>query len=393
MEAKNEAGRYHGIDALRAFAMILGVFLHASIVYKVSPLPVWPSDPGSAHPFFDYLYFFIHTFRMPLFFLVAGFFCRLLLQKAGVRGFIHRRWERIGIPFLFSLIFVLPFTVFPFIVYQQIPAYGQDWGANFRAAFLQLIGWNGLAHLWFLYYLIIYYFVFVLLVLFFRQQKLAFPFQVIIRWWAGTRKPLLYLALAGITGSWLILLMQPHFLIPVYTGLFPSPAHLLYYFFFMWLGWLIHMRPGIFEGLQRYGIYLLMAGLALSVPGYFTEQREAAGRDFFMTLFQAKGLLSLQIVLLVGGFTGFFLRFFSDRSPFWRYLSDAAYWLYLLHMGIVTSLQILFMYVKISPFIEFSCITGITLLLTLVSYQYLVRHTLIGVYLHGPRSLGKTHRK
>lgn len=84
---------------------------------------------------------------------------------------------------------LLPFTVFPFIVYQQIPAYGQDWGANFRAAFLQLIGWNGLAHLWFLYYLIIYYFVFVLLVLFFRQQKLAFPFQVIIRWWAGIHRP------------------------------------------------------------------------------------------------------------------------------------------------------------------------------------------------------------
>ena len=69
MEEKNESGRYHGIDALRAFAMILGIFLHASIVYKVNPLPVWPADPGSALPLFDYLYFFIHTFRMPLFFL------------------------------------------------------------------------------------------------------------------------------------------------------------------------------------------------------------------------------------------------------------------------------------------------------------------------------------
>ncbi|MBE2230850.1 MAG: acyltransferase family protein [Chitinophagaceae bacterium] len=388
-----DANRYHGIDALRAFAMILGIFLHASIVYKVNPLPVWPSDPEAARPFFDYLYFFIHTFRMPLFFLVAGFFCRLLLQKAGVRGFIHRRWQRIGIPFLFSLVFILPFTVFPFLVYQQIPVYGHDWGGNFRAAFRQLIGWNGLAHLWFLYYLIIYYVVFVALTLFFKRPGLASPFQFLIRWWERTRMPLFYLGLAGIAVSWLILSMQPHFLIPVYTGLFPSPAHLLFYFFFMWLGWLIHMRPDILEGLQRYGVYLLLAGVLLSVPGFRTEQQEAAGQDFFMTLILAKGLLSLQIVLLVTGFTGFFLRFFSDRSPFWRYLSDAAYWLYLLHMGIVTGWQILFMYLKISPFLEFFCITGITLILTLLSYQYMVRHTLIGVYLHGPRSLGKTHRK
>lgn len=107
----------------------------------------------------------------------------------------------------------------------------------------------------------------------------------------------------------------------------------------------------------------------------------------------AKGLLSFQIVLLVAGFTGFFLRFFNERSHFWRYLSDAAYWLYLLHMGLVTSLQIIFLYIKFDPFTEFILTTGITLLLTLVSYHYWVRYTRIGVYLHGPRSLGKTPRK
>lgn len=390
MELNKESGRYHGIDALRAFAMILGIFLHASIVYKTQSLPVWPADPASALPFFDYLYFFIHTFRMPLFFVVAGFFCRLLLVKAGIRGFIHRRWERIGIPFLASLVLILPFTVFPFLVYQQIPVYNSDWIGNFRNAFRQLIGWNGLAHLWFLYYMLIYYVVFILLVLVSRRKVAAASFQKLTDWWTGCRNQLLVIGLLGWAGTWVILAVQPHLLVPVYTGLFPSPVHLLYYFFFMWLGWLIHIRPAVLDALRSRGLVLLLSGIGLSVPCFIIGQQSEAGAPLFMNLHLAKGILSLQIMLLVGGFTGVFLHFFSEKSQLWRYLSDAAYWLYLLHMGIVATLQILFLYIDLHPLIEFLAITGITLTLTLVTYHYGVRYSLIGRYLHGTRVKGKS---
>lgn len=275
-----DSGRYHGIDALRAFAMILGIFLHASIVYKVSPLPVWPSDPGAAHPFFDYLYFFIHTFRMPLFFLVAGFFCRLLLQKAGVRGFIHRRWERIGIPFLISIVIILPFTVFPFLVYQQIPVFGNDWTSNFRSSFSQLIGWNGLAHLWFLYYMIIYYVFFVVAVLLFRHKAIAPTISRLTGWWQNGKQQPVYLILLGVAVTWILLSSQSHFLIPVYTGLFPSPVHLLYYFFFMWLGWLIHIYPGILAVLQKYGTVLLVGVLYYQSRLFFMSKVNQRGSIF-----------------------------------------------------------------------------------------------------------------
>lgn len=390
MELKKEVGRYHGIDALRAFAMILGVFLHASIVYKTNPLPVWPSAPGAAHPFFDYLYFFIHTFRMPLFFVVAGFFCRLLLVKAGIRGFIQRRWERIGIPFLVSLVLILPFTVFPFLVYQQIPLYNGDWMGNFKSAFRQLIGWNGLAHLWFLYYMLIYYVVFVLLVIASRSKVAAASLRMLTAWWTGCRYQLLLIGILGGTGTWILLAAQTHLLVPVYTGLFPSPVHLLYYFFFMWLGWLIHIQPAVLDALRSRGVILLVSGIGLSLPCFLIGQQEESSQSLLMNLPLAKGMLSLQIILLVGGFTGVFLHFFSEKSQLWRYLSDAAYWLYLLHMGIVATLQILFLYIDLHSFIEFLAITGITLTLTLVTYHYGVRYTLIGRYLHGTRVKGKS---
>lgn len=392
MSEIKETGRYHGIDALRAFAMILGIFLHASIVYKTIPLPVWPADPAAGNVFFDYLYFLIHTFRMPLFFMVAGFFCRLLIQKAGIRGFVRRRWERIGIPFLFSMIFILPFTVLPFIMYQQIPAYGNNWTGNFSSAVKQLFHWNGLAHLWFLYYLILYYAAFLLFVMLLRLKPVSGLMEKITTYWKQTRYPLIWLLTGGTAVTWLLLLSAEELLIPVYTGLFPSPAHLAYYFFFMWIGWLIHIRQDIFDRFRQHALPLLTAGFLLSIPVFMAELLETRGNDAY-PMFAVKVVLSVQLITLVFGFTGFFLRFFSENNRVWRYLSDAAYWLYLLHMGIVALLQIVFMYININPLIEFTAITTITLFLTLLTYHFCVRFTIIGHYLHGPRKLQKLRNK
>ena len=76
--------RYHGLDALRAFAMILGVVLHAGMFYvegigsSLGYEMTGEVPPTSAG--IGVLFFFIHTWRMPFFFLLAGFFTRLIIQ-------------------------------------------------------------------------------------------------------------------------------------------------------------------------------------------------------------------------------------------------------------------------------------------------------------------------
>ena len=127
--------RLHGIDALRAIAMIMGIFLHAMIAYKTNALPNWPHDSNFTSWLFDYFYLTIHTFRMPLFFLIAGFFCRFLIKKIGTKKFIVHRWKRIVIPFIFSLFLVLPVTIFPFLVYGNSSLFVNDWSANFNYSF------------------------------------------------------------------------------------------------------------------------------------------------------------------------------------------------------------------------------------------------------------------
>jgi peptidoglycan/LPS O-acetylase OafA/YrhL len=75
----------------------------------------------------------------------------------------------------------------------------------------------------------------------------------------------------------------------------------------------------------------------------------------------------------------------SGFSPTRRYLADASYWLYLVHIPIVMALQ-----VAVSPLdwpwpIKFATILVVALSVMLASYHLLVRYTFIGFVLNGRR--------
>lgn len=81
--------RLHALDTVRALALLLGIVLHAAHPY-LTGLKGWvtiesPSDTLAV------IWYTIHMFRMPLFFLIAGFFGRMMLEKRGTAGFIKDR--------------------------------------------------------------------------------------------------------------------------------------------------------------------------------------------------------------------------------------------------------------------------------------------------------------
>lgn len=72
--------RVHYMDNLRAFAMLLGVFFHAALAYSPTLSQLWLTADANNAAFVDMLAYFSHSFRMPLFFLIAGFFAALLVH-------------------------------------------------------------------------------------------------------------------------------------------------------------------------------------------------------------------------------------------------------------------------------------------------------------------------
>ena len=95
------------LDALRGIAMILVIVVHACVAYFPVPWPV--QDPARAR-WLGLVFAAIHGFRMPLFFLLSGFFTMLLFRRRGLRGLLEQRALRILLPLIVAMVTILPLT-------------------------------------------------------------------------------------------------------------------------------------------------------------------------------------------------------------------------------------------------------------------------------------------
>ena len=105
LNAPTAPPRRHDLDSLRAFAMLIGVALHAALAF--APIP-WLAMNRETSPMLLPFFEVIHGFRLPLFFLMSGFFSGMLLQRRGAAGFMNHRWKRIGLPLLIGAATIVP---------------------------------------------------------------------------------------------------------------------------------------------------------------------------------------------------------------------------------------------------------------------------------------------
>src|SRR6185503_19238347 len=93
--------RVHALDAVRGFALLLGVAFHAALSFMPGwPPGIWAMNDNSPSQFLSDAAFVTHIFRMSLFFFIAGFFGRMLHQKLGTGGFWKNRGMRIAVPLI-----------------------------------------------------------------------------------------------------------------------------------------------------------------------------------------------------------------------------------------------------------------------------------------------------
>ena len=117
-----DIGRIHFLDHMRALALIAGILIHACFPYAYIIQDKWLlTDPTSSMSI-TYGFLFLHLFRMPLFYLIAGFFANYLYQKRGAMGFLKHRLKRIGLPFLIFLpLILIAANIMIFLVMFQVP--------------------------------------------------------------------------------------------------------------------------------------------------------------------------------------------------------------------------------------------------------------------------------
>ena len=99
MSASTDNRRFHSLDQLRSIMMLLGLVIHSAVSFTAKPLGgAWPYQDGNTSVFFDIVVFFIHVFRMPLFFMMAGFFSAYLYNRRGPLVMLRNRTIRVVVP-------------------------------------------------------------------------------------------------------------------------------------------------------------------------------------------------------------------------------------------------------------------------------------------------------
>ena len=97
--------RQHHFDALRGFAMLLGIGLHASLSLAGVP---WIVIDNTKSDWLKWFFESIHGFRMQLFFVVSGYFTMLLYRRRGLSSLLEQRFQRVLVPCLLGLVTVIP---------------------------------------------------------------------------------------------------------------------------------------------------------------------------------------------------------------------------------------------------------------------------------------------
>ncbi len=383
--------RRHDLDALRAFAMLLGIALHATLSFVKVP---WLVQDRNQHELFGLFVVVVHGFRMPLFFMMSGYFTAMLWRRRGLRGLIRHRARRVVLPLALSCVTILPMILGLMVLAGADPvAPGGTPPAELTSAGGLRDGWRFLtefpffAHLWFLWHLCWMVAGFVLLVLVGRAAGLRAPPA-----WA-VRSPCAWVWIVPLTALPQAAMHHwgtvPGFGADLAAGLIPVPTVLLYNAVFFFFGAAYHEADDAEGRLGRWWwahlalaalVFVPGMGLALLLPE-FTDAGTAGGRHLFAVLFQVLytwlmlfGLLGLCRMLLQ-----------STERPGVRWISDSSYWLYLAHLPLIVGGQLLMRDWAMPALAKFALLLSVSTVVLLVSYRYLVRYTWLGRLLNGPR--------
>jgi glucans biosynthesis protein C len=365
--------RYHALDSLRASMMFLGIVLHAMVAYaKSSP---WLIRPLERTSFYDPAILFIHAFRMPVFYAMAGFLTALLLEKYGWRRAIANRLWRIGVPFLLGCLLLVPLMFF-LSATSKIGA---------ERAWHYIVSERFLAqahpiHLWFLEYLLLLYAVAAVLVVLtsLLPEKVRRTGLALFRY--GFRALWAPLPMAVLTYYCLLQMPWPGLQDP--PSFAPTPHILLAYAIPFFFGWLLYQAHELMDVLNRRAWLYGLLGLVLGVT-YVVLLLSLPRVPATFHLFRA--VLALAMWCLIFGITGLFLRYFSGHSPLWRYLCDSSYFIYLAHLPVMLLLQLMTFYVSLPAVVMAPIVLVVTIVVLLPIYAYAVRPTFVGALLNGRR--------
>ncbi len=391
MPIKN-APRLEYLDAVRSFALLLGIAFHTALSFM--PIFIgWAVMDVSTSSVIPSFVLVSHSFRMALFFLIAGYFSHMSLHSKGTKTFIQSRLLRVGLPFLIAWFVLRPLLVSGWIMGAESMRGDANIVGAITAGFASLgelpkdllIG----THLWFLYYLLLI-----------SISVMALRFLIGLH--APTKNRLTHFADRTINlmsrSSWVMLPMVLGTAIALWfmqhwgldtpdKSLIPHiPLFCIYGGFFMF-GWMLSRNKSALASFAHVSLAKVLI-CAVSIAGaiYLSTFQSNFSHPQY-SLLKASFMLSYAVMMcsLISLSIGFCEKWLSKPNKLLRYFADASYWLYLIHLPIVVWLQIAFAELPLHWSVKLISIFVITISISVAIYDLMVRSTFIGATLNGKR--------
>lgn len=315
--------RIIGFDALRAVMVILLFVVHSGVSFMHTNLEgQWFYQDNSTSIFFDGMVSFLHAFRLPIFFLLAGFLNVKTIYSENFKDYFSKKTKRILIPFLIVLLSITPLvnSLFALLNHQS---------SIFSLNILFPISPDnpiGLTtgYVWFLYYLflfmIIHYLLSKLNLKNLSRLNLGLFFQ-------------LFLLL--IIVSSLLYFQRENTLSGEYNFI-PSFFSFTAYFSFYFLGVSFGKNAESLKKIAKWTWLFFFLGF-ISVSLFI-----GIG---YLKIIHSENVLSFDIrsmitsvftsILFTLGSIGFAIRYYTKPLTFINYVSKSSYFIYLIHFPIV----------------------------------------------------------
>lgn len=348
-------GRLHFLDHMRAVAVLLVILLHTSMTYMVYPPEWWYVIEPNNSLLFTALVLLVDVPNMQILFFIAGFFAYSSLEKHGTAHFLRLKVVRLGLPWVFGVVFLAPLVTYLITVTRGVARpYLEFWSSDFWGPYYQQSVY------WFLGILLL---LFVLLAILYSslpgfrhipRRPQAPRWSLFAGFWALTTLWFFLFSLQGPVDTW----SNFH---KIFTF---QPARLLLYGAYFSLGILADRRgwfraAGYRPKLGEWGVLAALTGLL-----YLALRLSWSGSDGILVLGAQAALFNAFCLSALLASMALFQQFADQPTRTWTSLSRNAFAIYYVHPLILYPATYVALSVDSSIFLEVAFLAMLTVLIS-----------------------------
>lgn len=377
--------RNFALDNLRGLMMWLGIVLHVAVNHMAAPsLLPWRDSQTSVAA--DLIFMSIHAFRMPAFFILAGFFVAGMIERRGHIGMLKNRLRRIGLPFvifwpILAVLTACLVLMFAHVMQRGVIGFDPDLLPPRPAGQSSF----GRLHLWFMLDLIWLY----------GLTALVIHLR---RYMPGEGGPLSGALARRLVSTWLGLVIltvplaligasYPHGILTPTASFIPNLPELAHFGLFYAAGFAMYAhREHVLGRFEKTCGRNALAGLVTFIVSLAVLKAAGApdGAVRFPDL-SAAFFYSCTAWFWSVALIGAFSKYTRHQTPWLSYLSESSYWVYLVHMLGTIGFGILLYNAPLGAMAKMAINIVATTVACLLTYHWFVRRSAIGVLLNGRR--------